>query len=154
GSPPPTRSSTPTATSAPVTCRSSCCSTSAATSTTGTPLSSMRSPRTGVITLDNAGVAATSGTTPSTIEAIAHDTTAFIDPLALERFDLLGFSIGSFVALEIALIRPDLLRRRADLRQAADGPRPADDLADAAGAVRRGVRMGHPQPHHDEFAAD
>ena len=31
--------------------------------------------------------------------------------MSFERVDLLGFSIGSFVAQEIALIRPDLLRR-------------------------------------------
>jgi len=64
-----------------------------------------------VITFDNAGVAATTGTTPNTIAAMAHDAIAFIDGLGLERIDLLGFSIGSFVAQEIALIRPALLRR-------------------------------------------
>src|SRR5262245_5730558 len=64
-----------------------------------------------VVTFDNAGVGATSGTTPDTIEAMARDAIAFIDALSLQRVDLLGFSIGSFVAQEIALIRPDLLRR-------------------------------------------
>jgi pimeloyl-ACP methyl ester carboxylesterase len=64
-----------------------------------------------VVTFDNVGVAATTGRTPNTIEAMAHDAIAFIDALSLERVDLLGFSIGSFVAQEIALIRPDLLRR-------------------------------------------
>jgi pimeloyl-ACP methyl ester carboxylesterase len=64
-----------------------------------------------VITFDNAGVAATTGRTPNTIEAMAHDAVAFLEAMELERVDLLGFSIGSFVAQEIALIRPDLLRR-------------------------------------------
>jgi pimeloyl-ACP methyl ester carboxylesterase len=64
-----------------------------------------------VITFDNVGVAATTGRTPSTVEAMAHDAIAFIEALDLERIDLLGFSIGSFIAQEIALIRPDLLRR-------------------------------------------
>ena len=64
-----------------------------------------------VITFDNVGVGATSGSTPSTIEAMAHDAIAFIDALGTRQVDLLGFSIGSFVAQEIALIRPDLLRR-------------------------------------------
>jgi len=36
---------------------------------------------------------------------------AFLEALELHRVDLLGFSIGSFVAQELALIRPDLLRR-------------------------------------------
>jgi len=64
-----------------------------------------------VVTFDNVGVGATTGRTPNTIEAMAHDATAFIEALDTERVDLLGFSIGSFVAQEIALIRPDLLRR-------------------------------------------
>src|SRR5262245_47115338 len=64
-----------------------------------------------VVTFDNVGVGATSGRTPSTIEAMAHDAIAFLEALEVRRVDLLGFSIGSFVAQEIALIRPDLLRR-------------------------------------------
>jgi pimeloyl-ACP methyl ester carboxylesterase len=51
-----------------------------------------------VITFDNVGVAATTGRTPSTIEAMAHDAVAFLEAMDLARVDLLGFSIGSFVA--------------------------------------------------------
>jgi pimeloyl-ACP methyl ester carboxylesterase len=64
-----------------------------------------------VVTFDNVGVGATTGRTPNTIEAMAHDAIAFLEALELGRVDLLGFSIGSFVAQEIALIRPNLLRR-------------------------------------------
>jgi pimeloyl-ACP methyl ester carboxylesterase len=64
-----------------------------------------------VVTFDNVGVGATTGRTPSTIEAMAHDAVAFLEAMDFQRVDLLGFSIGSFVAQEIALMRPDLLRR-------------------------------------------
>jgi pimeloyl-ACP methyl ester carboxylesterase len=64
-----------------------------------------------VVAFDNVGVAGTSGNTPNTVEAMAHGAIAFIEAMSLGRVDLLGFSIGSFVAQEIALIRPDLLRR-------------------------------------------
>jgi pimeloyl-ACP methyl ester carboxylesterase len=64
-----------------------------------------------VVTFNNVGVATTTGSTPNTIEAMAHGAIDFIEALDLQRVDLLGFSIGSFVAQEIALIRPDLLRR-------------------------------------------
>jgi pimeloyl-ACP methyl ester carboxylesterase len=64
-----------------------------------------------VITFDNVGVGATTGTTPNTVEAMARGAIAFLEALDLQKVDLLGFSIGSFVAQEIALIRPDLLRR-------------------------------------------
>jgi pimeloyl-ACP methyl ester carboxylesterase len=64
-----------------------------------------------VVAFDNVGVAATTGTTPNTVEAMAHDAIAFVEAMSFRRVDLLGFSIGSFVAQELALIRPDLLRR-------------------------------------------
>jgi pimeloyl-ACP methyl ester carboxylesterase len=63
------------------------------------------------VTFDNVGVGGTTGRTPNTIEAMAHDAIAFLEAMDFQRVDLLGFSIGSFVAQEIALIRPDLLRR-------------------------------------------
>ena len=64
-----------------------------------------------VVAFDNVGVGATTGRTPSTVEGMAHDAIAFIEALSFQRVDLLGFSLGSFVAQEVALIRPDLLRR-------------------------------------------
>jgi pimeloyl-ACP methyl ester carboxylesterase len=64
-----------------------------------------------VITFDNRGVAASSGRTPSTIAQMALDAIDFIDALELGAVDLLGFSIGSFVAQEIALVRPAAVRR-------------------------------------------
>jgi pimeloyl-ACP methyl ester carboxylesterase len=64
-----------------------------------------------VVTFDNAGVAGSTGTTPSTITQMARDAIAFLEALELDAVDLLGFSIGSFVAQEIALIRPALVRR-------------------------------------------
>src|SRR3954453_8343093 len=64
-----------------------------------------------VVPFDNVGVGATTGRTPNTVEAMAHGAIAFLEALDFERVDLLGFSIGSFVAQEIALVRPDLLRR-------------------------------------------
>src|SRR6266550_3974079 len=64
-----------------------------------------------VVAFDNVGVGATTGRTPNTIETMAHGAIAFLEAMDFQRVDLLGFSIGSFVAQEIALIRPDLLRR-------------------------------------------
>ena len=65
-----------------------------------------------VVTFDNRGVAASSGTTPSTIAQMALDAIDFIDALGVGEVDLLGFSIGSFVAQEIALVRPSTVRKR------------------------------------------
>jgi pimeloyl-ACP methyl ester carboxylesterase len=105
-----------------------------------------------VVAFDNVGVAATSGRTPSTIEAMAHDAIAFVDALGLERIDLLGFSIGSFVAQESALIRPDLLRR---LVLASAAPQGAPGMHGWAPEVIAAVggREPHPQGYLDVFFA-
>ncbi|MEU4493767.1 alpha/beta hydrolase [Streptomyces sp. NPDC023998] len=64
-----------------------------------------------VIAFDNSGVGGSSGTTPSTVAQMALDAIAFLDALDLAQADILGYSLGSFVAQEIALIRPALVRR-------------------------------------------
>jgi len=74
-----------------------------------------------VVTFDNVGVGATTGRTPNTVEAMAHGVIAFLEAMDFQRVDLLGFSIGSFVAQEIALVRPDLLRRVVLASSAPEG---------------------------------
>src|SRR3954453_5711122 len=64
-----------------------------------------------LVLFDNAGVGASSGATPRTMTAMAHDAISFIDALELEEIDMLGYSIGGYVAQELALIRPQLVRR-------------------------------------------
>ena len=64
-----------------------------------------------VVAFDNAGVGGSTGTTPDTVEQMAHDAIAFLTAMDLSQVDLLGFSIGSFVAQEIALARPAIIRR-------------------------------------------
>jgi pimeloyl-ACP methyl ester carboxylesterase len=64
-----------------------------------------------VITFDNAGVGGSTGSTPHTVEQMAHDAIAFIAALGSAQVDLLGFSIGSFVAQQIPMIRPCVVRR-------------------------------------------
>jgi pimeloyl-ACP methyl ester carboxylesterase len=64
-----------------------------------------------VVTFDNAGVGGSTGTTPDTVEQMARDAIAFLAAMDLSQVDLLGFSIGSFVAQEITLRRPAIVRR-------------------------------------------
>ena len=42
---------------------------------------------------------------------MAHDAIAFLDAMEFDQVDILGFSLGSFVAQEIALIRPAVVRK-------------------------------------------
>jgi pimeloyl-ACP methyl ester carboxylesterase len=64
-----------------------------------------------VILFDSTGVASCSGTVPGTIEAMARDAITFTGALALNTVDLAGHSMGGLVAQEVALARPDLVRR-------------------------------------------
>jgi len=64
-----------------------------------------------VITFDNRGVGASTGSTPRTIQAMAKDAVTFIRALGLEYVDLHGFSMGGMVAQVIAQEEPELVRR-------------------------------------------
>ena len=89
-----------------------------------------------VILVDYAGVGSSTGEPSRTIASTARQMIAFADALGLVEIDLLGFSIGGFVAQEIALVRPALVRQ---LVLAATGPKGApgmhgwrEDIAAAA----------------------
>ncbi len=64
-----------------------------------------------VITFDNRGVGASSGSTPKSIEAMTQDAVAFIRALGFEEVDLLGFSMGGMIAQAIAKDEPNLVRK-------------------------------------------
>jgi pimeloyl-ACP methyl ester carboxylesterase len=64
-----------------------------------------------VITFDNRGVGASTGSTPNTIEAMADDAVTFIRALGLTQVDLLGFSMGGMIAQVIAANDPQLVRK-------------------------------------------
>ncbi|WP_329124978.1 alpha/beta fold hydrolase [Streptomyces sp. NBC_01353] len=66
-----------------------------------------------VITFDNRGVGASGGSTPDTIEAMAHDTVLFIRALGFDQVDLLGLSMGGFIAQVVAAEEPHLVRKIA-----------------------------------------
>ena len=98
-----------------------------------------------VITFDNAGVGGSTGTTPDTIEQMARDAIAFVTALGTCQVDLLGFSIGSFVAQEIAL-RLALVRR---LVLASSAPQGAVGMHGWAPAVIGAV--GTPKTSPEEY---
>jgi pimeloyl-ACP methyl ester carboxylesterase len=99
-----------------------------------------------VITFDYAGVGGSCGTTADTIEQTARDTIAFIAALGLSQVDLVGFSIGSFVAQEITLRRPALVRR---LVLASSAPQGAAGMHGWAPAVIGAI--GTPQTSPEEY---
>lgn len=64
-----------------------------------------------VILFNNAGVSSSSGETPTSFQEMGANAIAFIRALGLQQVDVLGISIGGFVAQEIALQGGDLVRK-------------------------------------------
>jgi pimeloyl-ACP methyl ester carboxylesterase len=78
-----------------------------------------------VILVDNRGVGGSTGVVPEDVTAMARDALAFIDALGLKQIDLLGFSLGGYVAQELVLLRPRVVRR---LVLAGTAPQGGPDL--------------------------
>ena len=64
-----------------------------------------------VIMFDNVGIGYTEGAPMNTVDAYTVGAVAFIEALGLPQVDLLGWSFGGVVAQDIALQRPDLIRK-------------------------------------------
>ncbi|MFF0088167.1 alpha/beta fold hydrolase [Streptomyces canus] len=64
-----------------------------------------------VITFGNRGVGGSGGSTPDTIEKMADDAVRFIRALGFDQVDLLGLSMGGFIAQVIAEEEPRLVRK-------------------------------------------
>ena len=103
-----------------------------------------------VVTFDNAGVGGSTGTTPGTIEQMARDAIAFLAAMAFSQADLLGFSIGSFVAQQIALVRPAIVRRLVLASSAPQGAAGMHGWApEVIGAI--GTQKTSPEEYLDVF---
>ncbi|MGY2113796.1 alpha/beta fold hydrolase [Nocardia gipuzkoensis] len=87
-----------------------------------------------VITFDNRGVGASEGTTPGSVEAMAQDAVAFIRALGFDQVDLLGFSLGGFIAQQIAHNEPALVRK---LILAGTGPAGGAGIVDVTSVTYR-----------------
>jgi pimeloyl-ACP methyl ester carboxylesterase len=65
-----------------------------------------------VIVFDNRGIGETTvGTKPFSIEQFANDTAGLLDALQIEKTDVLGASLGSFIAQELTLNYPQKVDR-------------------------------------------
>jgi pimeloyl-ACP methyl ester carboxylesterase len=99
-----------------------------------------------VITFDYEGVGGSEGRVANTVAAMARGALRFLEAMHLEQVDLLGFSIGSFVAQEIALIRPSLVHR---VILASSAPKGASGMHGWAKEVIEAV--GKPETSPEEY---
>jgi pimeloyl-ACP methyl ester carboxylesterase len=98
-----------------------------------------------VILFNNAGVSNSSGEVPTTFEKMGTNAVAFIKALGLRKVDVLGFSIGGFVAQEITLQAPDLVRR---LVLVGTGPRGGEDMATLTPEAQKIFGATYDDPDH------
>jgi pimeloyl-ACP methyl ester carboxylesterase len=64
-----------------------------------------------VIATDYRGIGMSDGKAPVTIDEMARDTIALVGALGFEKIDLFGFSLGGFVAQDLVLKAPGLVRK-------------------------------------------
>lgn len=95
-----------------------------------------------VILFDNAGVAASSGETPSTVEEMADHAADFVGALGLSVVDVLGFSIGGYEAQTLALRHPSIVRRLVLVGTRPRGGEPSQDAKYAQYAAMTDSKTG------------
>jgi pimeloyl-ACP methyl ester carboxylesterase len=100
-----------------------------------------------VIVFDNQGIGASEGTTPRSVAAMAQDAIAFIGALGFEQVDLLGFSLGGFIAQVIALEEPQLIRK---IILAGTGPAGGPGIDEVTSVtikdmIKAGLTLKHPE---------
>lgn len=98
-----------------------------------------------VILFNNAGISSSSGTVPESIEEMAANAAAFIDALRLKQVDVLGFSMGGLIAQELAIARPQLVRR---LILVGTGPRSGEGMASLTPEAQEIFGASYDEPDH------
>jgi len=97
-----------------------------------------------VILFNNAGVASSSGETPDTVDAMGDHVAAFVNALELSQVDVLGFSLGGYVAQSLVMRHSNLVRR---LVLAGTGPRNGEPRTNP----RVAEVAGNPVPVCEDF---
>lgn len=92
-----------------------------------------------VIAFDNRGVGASDGRTPTTVAVMARDAVSFIRAMGFHAVDLLGFSLGGFIAQQIALTEPSLVRR---MILTGTGPAGGEGIDKVTGLTLRAMVKG------------
>jgi pimeloyl-ACP methyl ester carboxylesterase len=95
-----------------------------------------------VILFNNAGVASSSGETPNTVDAMARHAADYVAALGLTEVDLLGFSLGGYVAQSLAVQNPGLVRRLLLVGTGPRGGEPSEDAGVRQHATSTDPRTG------------
>jgi pimeloyl-ACP methyl ester carboxylesterase len=101
-----------------------------------------------VVTFDNRGCGRSEAPpAPYLVADMAADTAALIEHLGLGPCDIIGYSLGGYIAQELAMTRADLIRRLVLL--AGAGQAPTFAVARASAAVDLARALDPPPPSFD-----
>ena len=92
-----------------------------------------------VILFNNKGVSTSSGKTPDSVSEMAKDAVDFIKALGYSQVDLLGFSLGGFIAQDIAVNNPSLVRK---IVLAGTGPIGSEGVTKLESVINDGYKDG------------
>jgi pimeloyl-ACP methyl ester carboxylesterase len=87
-----------------------------------------------VILFDNAGIGLSTGETPDSVKGMADRVSEFIRLNDFKQVDLLGFSLGGYVAQTVTLNNPDIVRR---LVLAGTGPGGGEGIVPAGPEIKQ-----------------
>ncbi len=85
-----------------------------------------------VITFDNRGVGASTGSVPGSVEEMADDAYTFIKALGFDKIDIFSFSLGGMIAQDLVVKHPELVRK---LVLTGTGPRGGKDIDKVVGVT-------------------
>jgi len=85
-----------------------------------------------VITFDNRGVGASTGSVPGSVEEMADDAYTFIMALGFDKIDIFSFSLGGMIAQDLVVKHPELVRK---LVLTGTGPRGGKDIDKVVGVT-------------------
>ncbi|WP_181698253.1 alpha/beta fold hydrolase [Nocardia sp. GTS18] len=89
-----------------------------------------------VVTFDNRGVGASSGRVPDSVEAMADDAYTFVTALGFDEIDVFAFSLGGFVAQDLVMKHPALVRK---LVLTGTGPKGGKGIDKVVGVTYRDI---------------
>lgn len=96
-----------------------------------------------VILFNNAGISSSSGAVPESIEEMAANAAAFVEALGLKQVDVLGFSMGGLITQELAITKPQLVRK---VILVGTGPRSGEGMVSLTPEAQEifGASYAHP----------
>lgn len=98
-----------------------------------------------VIVFDSAGVGASGGSAPDSVEGMAKVAEGFIGALNLKQVDVLGFSLGGCIAQQLLADRPNLVRKAIIAGSGPQGSPGLKNLPNVVGAaVKKSGETGTP----------